>query len=61
LIVFALQEAQSHDWAPWIWAMIAAGLAVMAAFVYWQAVHEDEPLVPLRLFSDRDFGCPASA
>jgi MFS family permease len=30
LIVFALQEAQSHDWAPWIWAMIAAGLAMMA-------------------------------
>jgi EmrB/QacA subfamily drug resistance transporter len=55
LIVFALQEAQSHDWAPWIWAMFAAGLAMMAAFVYWQAVNQDEPLVPLRLFSDRDF------
>jgi MFS family permease len=55
LIVFALQEAQSHDWAPWIWAMIAAGLAIMAMFVYWQAVNEDEPPVPLRLFSDRNF------
>ncbi len=25
LIVFALQEGQSHDWTRWIWALIAAG------------------------------------
>ena len=55
LIVFALQEAQSNDWEPWIWAMIAAGLAVMAAFVYWQSVNKNEPLIPLRVFSDRNF------
>ncbi len=28
LIVFALQEGQSHRWAPWIWATIAVGLVV---------------------------------
>jgi EmrB/QacA subfamily drug resistance transporter len=55
LIVFALQEAQSHHWAPWIWAMIAAGLAMMAAFVYWQTVNRAEPLVPSRVFNDRNF------
>ncbi|ULP39653.1 MFS transporter [Mycolicibacterium rufum] len=55
LIVFALQEGQSHDWAPWIWATIAIGLAVMAAFVVWQSVNRGEPLIPLAIFSDRDF------
>ncbi|AFM18602.1 drug resistance transporter, EmrB/QacA subfamily [Mycolicibacterium chubuense NBB4] len=55
LIVFALQEAQSHDWAPWIWASIAVGIAVMAAFVYWQSVNRGEPLIPLLIFRDRDF------
>ena len=55
LIVFALQEAPSNDWAPWIWGMIAAGLAMTAAFVYWQFVNQNEPLIPLRVFSDRNF------
>jgi EmrB/QacA subfamily drug resistance transporter len=55
LIVFALQEAQSHDWAQWIWAMLAGGLAMMAAFVYWQHVNKNEPLIPLRVFKDRNF------
>jgi len=55
LIVFGLQEGQTHDWAPWIWAMIAAGLVVMAVFVYWQSINSREPLIPLEIFRDRDF------
>jgi EmrB/QacA subfamily drug resistance transporter len=55
LIVFGLQEGQSHGWAAWIWGTIAAGLVFMAGFVYWQAVNRDEPLIPLRVFGDRDF------
>jgi EmrB/QacA subfamily drug resistance transporter len=55
LIVFGLQEAQPNHWAPWIWAMLAAGLVMMAAFVYWQFVNKSEPLVPLRVFGDRNF------
>jgi EmrB/QacA subfamily drug resistance transporter len=55
LIVFALQEGQSHDWAPWIWGTVAVGLAFMAGFVYWQSVNKHEPLIPLRIFRDRDF------
>ncbi|KUI30921.1 MFS transporter [Mycobacterium sp. IS-1742] len=54
-IVFGLQEGQSHDWQPWIWAVILAGVAVMAGFVYWQSVNPHEPLIPLRIFGDRDF------
>jgi EmrB/QacA subfamily drug resistance transporter len=55
LVVFALQEGQSHGWALWIWGMIAAGLAFFAGFVYWQAVNPGEPLIPLKIFRDNDF------
>ena len=55
LIVFGLQEGQSRDWAPWIWGTIAGGVAVMGVFVYWQSINKNEPLIPLRVFSDRDF------
>ncbi len=55
LIVFGLQEGQTHDWAPWIWATIAAGVVTMAVFVYWQSVNTREPLIPLEMFRDRDF------
>jgi len=55
LIVFGLQEGQTRDWPPWIWALIAAGVVVMAMFVYWQSVNRGEPLIPLAVFGDRDF------
>ncbi|MDA2892889.1 MFS transporter [Mycolicibacterium sp. BiH015] len=55
LIVFGLQEGQSHDWALWIWATIGVGIAVMAAFVYWQSINTGEPLIPLMIFRDRNF------
>jgi EmrB/QacA subfamily drug resistance transporter len=55
LIGYALQDARSNDWAPWIWATLVAGLAMIAAFVYWQSINKVEPLIPLRVFSDRNF------
>jgi EmrB/QacA subfamily drug resistance transporter len=55
LIVFGLQEGQSHSWTWWIWGMIATGIAALGAFVYWQAVNKNEPLIPLRIFRDRNF------
>jgi EmrB/QacA subfamily drug resistance transporter len=55
LIVFALQEGQSHDWAPWVWGTLAGGIGFMAAFIYWQSVNTNEPLIPLGIFRDRDF------
>ncbi|HTI74337.1 MAG TPA: MFS transporter [Mycobacterium sp.] len=55
MIVFALQEGQSHDWAPWIWGTLAGGIGVMAAFLIWQSVNTSEPLIPLIIFRDRDF------
>ena len=55
LIVFALQEGQSHHWAPWIWGTLAGGIGFMAAFLVWQSVNRNEPLIPLVIFRDRDF------
>ena len=54
-IVFGLQQGQSAGWAPWIWAVIVAGIGFMATFVYWQSVNPREPLIPLNLFGDRNF------
>jgi EmrB/QacA subfamily drug resistance transporter len=62
LIVFSLQEGQSHNWAPWIWAVLVAGVGFMTAFVYWQSISKYEPLIPLDIFRDRDFSlCNAAA
>ena len=55
LIVFGLQEGQTHAWEPWIWAVIVGGIGFMAVFVYWQSVNRHEPLIPLEMFRDRDF------
>jgi EmrB/QacA subfamily drug resistance transporter len=55
MIVFALQEGPSHHWAPWIWGTLAGGAGFMAAFLIWQSVNRNEPLIPLVIFRDRDF------
>ncbi len=55
LIVFGLQEGEHFDWAAWIWAMVVAGVVVMAVFIWTQARTKSEPLVPLDLFRDRNF------
>ena len=55
LLVFALQEGQSAGWAPWIWAVLVAGVGLTAAFVYWQSINEREPLIPLEIFKNRGF------
>jgi EmrB/QacA subfamily drug resistance transporter len=54
-IVFGLQQGEDAHWQPWIWALIVAGIGAMTAFVYWQSVNTNEPLIPLQIFRDRDF------
>jgi EmrB/QacA subfamily drug resistance transporter len=56
LIVFGLQQGQSAHWEPWVWATIVAGAGFVSVFVYWQSVNTREPLIPLKMFADRDFG-----
>ncbi|KMO68520.1 DHA2 family efflux MFS transporter permease subunit [Mycolicibacterium chlorophenolicum] len=55
LLVFGLQEGQHEGWSLPIWGVIAGGTVLIAAFVSWQAVQRDEPLIPLSLFRHRDF------
>ncbi len=55
LLVFGIQEGHQYDWNGVILTMIGAGLVVLGLFVAWQARNTREPLVPLRLFADRNF------
>ncbi|WP_166980184.1 DHA2 family efflux MFS transporter permease subunit [Paramicrobacterium fandaimingii] len=60
LLVFGIQEGQSYDWGQiWgpisVWSLIISGVVILAAFVVWQRFTRSEPLVPLRLFRDRNF------
>ncbi|MBU3068037.1 DHA2 family efflux MFS transporter permease subunit [Nocardia sp. NEAU-G5] len=61
LLVFGLQEGNAHKWNGAIWALIIAGLVVLALFTINQARNTDEPLVPLRLFRDRNFALSSIA
>ena len=57
-VVYALVEGRQQDWAPWIWAVGALGLVVLAAFVVQQRRRErvsGSALLPMRLFADRGF------
>lgn len=59
-VVFAIQEGESyrwgHIWGPiTVWGLIVFGIAVLAVFLLWQHLSRGEPLLPLRLFTDRNF------
>ena len=58
-IVFGLIEGQRYNWgAIWgavtIWEIMIAGVVVLVGFVLWERA-QDEPLIPLSLFSNRNF------
>ena len=60
LLVFGIQEGQTYRWGTitgWVSVplLIVAGLVVLTVFVVWQARNTREPLVPLRLFTHRNF------
>jgi EmrB/QacA subfamily drug resistance transporter len=60
LLVFGIQNGQKYDWGSvvdWISIpeIIGAGLVVLVAFVIWQRYNRGEPLVPLRVFGNRNF------
>ncbi|WP_043474407.1 DHA2 family efflux MFS transporter permease subunit [Paeniglutamicibacter gangotriensis] len=59
-LVFGIQEGNGHDWKPFIgpigsWHLIIGGVLLLGAFIWWQAATRAEPLVPLRLFKDKNF------
>ncbi len=58
--VFAIQEGQSFQWGH-IWGpfsvplLLIVGAVLLALFIWWQSRVKREPLVPLKLFRDRNF------
>jgi EmrB/QacA subfamily drug resistance transporter len=59
-IVFGVQNGQQYDWGR-VWGaigipeIIAAGVVLLIAFVVWQRINRNEPLLPLSLFGSRTF------
>ncbi|RLV54622.1 DHA2 family efflux MFS transporter permease subunit [Aeromicrobium phragmitis] len=66
LIVFGIQEGERYDWGTIsgvisVPLLIGAGLVVGAVFLWWQSRIRREPLVPLRLFRDRNYSVSNAA
>ncbi|MCE3030882.1 MFS transporter, partial [Streptomyces sp. CMSTAAHL-2] len=57
-IVYGFGEAQPRGWSdPLVLALLAAGVLLLVAFVWWQA-RAPSPLLPLRILRSRDrAGC----
>ena len=59
-LVFGIQEGETYNWGTIagplsVWSLIITGIVLLVAFVVWQKMNPGEPLVPLRLFRDRNF------
>ncbi|WP_209706918.1 DHA2 family efflux MFS transporter permease subunit [Leucobacter exalbidus] len=66
LLVFGIQEGESYDWGSILGPitvpmLIIAGIVLLVLFVVWQRVQKGEPLIPLRVFSDRNFSVGTAA
>src|SRR5699024_3160789 len=60
LLVFGIQEGQRYGWGTIsgivsVPLLITVGVFFLGVFVLWQARTRGEPLMPLRLFKDRNF------
>lgn len=65
-VVFALQEGESFNWGTIVGpvtvvGLLIFGLVVLAGFLGWQRLGRGEPLLPLRLFGDRNFALANAA
>jgi EmrB/QacA subfamily drug resistance transporter len=53
-IVYGFSNAANHSWGtPSTWAFLAAGAVALAVFAWWQA-RAPQPLLPLRIVTDRN-------
>ncbi|CAM3446600.1 MDR family MFS transporter [Stackebrandtia soli] len=60
-LVFGIQEGESFDWGVIVGPisvgrLVAAGVVLLVVFVVWQRLNRREPLLPLAVFRDRNFG-----
>ncbi len=66
LLVFGIQEGESYDWGTiagpiTVPMLIVAGVVLLTLFVLWQWKQKGEPLIPLRVFRDRNFSVGTAA
>ena len=66
LLVFGIQEGESYDWGTiagpiTVPMLIVAGVVLLTLFVLWQWKQKGEPLIPLRIFRDRNFSVGTAA
>jgi EmrB/QacA subfamily drug resistance transporter len=59
-LVFGIQEGHQYDWGTItgpvsVWGLIILGLILIVLFLIWQWRNQNEPLLPLGLFKDRNF------
>jgi EmrB/QacA subfamily drug resistance transporter len=64
--VFAIQEGHTYDWGQItgpisVPLLLVVGALLLVVFVWWQSRIRREPLVPLRLFRDRNFSVANAA
>ena len=58
LLLYPLVEGRELGWPGWTFVSMAASVPVLALFIWWEQVktrRDGSPLVPLRLFSQREF------
>ncbi|RLP77479.1 MFS transporter [Mycetocola tolaasinivorans] len=61
LVIYALQRFGELGWGTtWIWVVLAAGIAVLGAFFWWQT-RAAAPLLTLSVFRSRGFSVSALA
>ncbi|HVW41408.1 MAG TPA: DHA2 family efflux MFS transporter permease subunit [Amycolatopsis sp.] len=59
-LVFGIQNGQHYSWGKVfgpvnVFEIIGAGVILLAVFVLWQRANKREPLLPLRVFNNRNF------
>lgn len=54
-LVLGLQEGERWHWGERSWALVFAGVALLAGFAVWEGKSRPAPLMPLSLFLGRNF------
>ncbi|GAA1475382.1 MDR family MFS transporter [Corynebacterium felinum] len=54
-LIFAIQQGPELSWPAWIWALLVLGLVLVVVFVKLQSSRGADALVPLAIFSNRNF------
>lgn len=54
-LIFGIQEGANFNWDGRVIALIAAGIALLGVFAWWQTRTSRDALVPPSLFDDRNF------